>query len=67
MTIRIANVTEVATAELLEFYNDYTRKPCIRFSDRKTAERRTSALLQDIGMMIYVRTTGEFRVGVKTA
>lgn len=39
------NVSTATTAELVAFYNEHANKPVNKFSDRKTAERRVSALL----------------------
>lgn len=39
------NVTTAKTAELVAFYNEHAAKPVTKFADRKTAERRVSALL----------------------
>lgn len=40
------NVTTATTAELVAFYNKHAAKPVNKFADRKTAERRVSALLE---------------------
>lgn len=42
------NVTTATTNELVDFYNEHAEKPVKRFSDRKTAERRVSALLEQV-------------------
>lgn len=42
------NVKEAATKELVEFYNEHADKPVKKFSDRKTAERRVSELLEEL-------------------
>jgi hypothetical protein len=39
------NVNTAKTAELVAFYNKHASKPVTKFADRKTAERRVSALL----------------------
>lgn len=42
------NVTEATMKELLAFYNENAEKPVKRFADRKTAERRVSALMEEM-------------------
>lgn len=39
------NISTAKTAELVAFYNAHASKPVTKFADRKTAERRVSALL----------------------
>lgn len=39
------NVSTATTAELVAFYNEHAAQPVKKFADRKTAERRVSALL----------------------
>lgn len=39
------NVQKATMAELVKFYNAHAAKPVKKFADRKTAERRVSALL----------------------
>lgn len=39
------NVSTATTAELVAFYNAHAAKPVNKFADRKTAERRVSALI----------------------
>ena len=44
------NVSTATTAELVAFYNEHNAdKPVKKFADRKTAERRVSALLATTG------------------
>lgn len=44
------NVSTATTAELVAFYNEHNAdKPVKKFADRKTAERRVSALLETTG------------------
>lgn len=42
------SVTAATTAELVAFYNANAIKPVTKFADRKTAERRVQALLDDM-------------------
>lgn len=43
------NVSTATTAELVAFYNEHNAdKPVKKFADRKTAERRVSALLETV-------------------
>ena len=42
------NVSTATTAELVAFYNKHSDKPVKKFADRKTAERRVSALVAEI-------------------
>jgi hypothetical protein len=39
------NVTTATTAELIAFFNEHSATPVKKFTDRKTAERRTAAIL----------------------
>lgn len=43
-----AQISSATTAELVAFFNANAAKPVARFSDRKTAERRVSALIAEI-------------------
>ena len=42
------NISTATTAELVAFYNKHSDKPVKKFADRKTAERRVSALVAEI-------------------
>jgi hypothetical protein len=42
------DLTRLTTPQLVELYNRHSTKPVRRFADRRTAEKRTSALLEQL-------------------
>ena len=44
------DVKKATTKELVEFYNDHTDKPVVKFRDRATAEKRCLQAAQDFGI-----------------